>query len=333
MIDLSPEKILADLSSISECIANYLEREVFLDSFGASSDYQINDILTECYVIIIQELMEFGIYIHEQDELLGDWYSAHQLYYLRNFLDSANLYTFVSQNAEDITPLKQIAEDEERGDIYPILIEYLSEKHPDEERIIAMTNLESNLHADERLKKHISAVIANVQNVDVQIMEPDTIRAQRYIQKTKILRDRVRTAVYKIIDNMPISGWDRSIIEKFLNDYDLDKLRADQIAIYSTIDLDEVDPTLEPLKKKYLDIHHKRSIHHIEYWLDADKTSKPILQKEHLVLLVAHHDEPDTTNTTFWQKIDKMLVHANAILTQEQKDLVVQMATCLYTRD
>ena len=143
MIDLSPEKILADLSSISECITDYLEREVFLDSFGASSDYQINDILTECYVIIIQELMEFGIYIHEQDELLGDWYSAHQLYYLRNFLDSANLYTFISQNAEDITPLKQIVEDEEREDIYPILIEYLSEKHPDEERIIAMANLAS----------------------------------------------------------------------------------------------------------------------------------------------------------------------------------------------
>ena len=103
MQDLTIPKQMADLRDISENVADYLDREIYDEYFGPYTDHTVEDILQECYAIILQELTEYGItFSCEEEDLLQDWYVAHKLYELRYVLDAVHFKEHLLRYTEDI---------------------------------------------------------------------------------------------------------------------------------------------------------------------------------------------------------------------------------------
>ena len=331
MLDLSPQKQFADLQTISENISDYLERELFTETFGAYSDYQLNDVLVECYAIILQELTEYGISFNCDDsDLLSDFWVAHKLYSLRYFLDTNNLHNFLITNSGDLEELTTLCDDDEEETIAEPMFSYLCQQHPSDVYLQDIEYLLIDLTSSSRLRDHVKAIIDNINEVGANILIPDVERTKRYIAKTQLLRELATKAATKILDETDfVPAEDKPIVTKLLADYDLDKLAPDQIKIYSTIDLDQVSDFLKPLQKEMLDIHHKRVPHHIEYWLEPNR---PRPTTAHLVVLVAHHDEPDTDPSSFWRDIEEMIRLGRSIFTEGQVSIIRAMANCLYPK-
>lgn len=335
MQDYSIPKQLADLRDISENVADYLDRDIYDEYLGPNSDYTVEDILQECYAIILQELTEYGVtFCCEEEDLIQDWYVAHKIYELRYILDANNFREHLLRYPDDIKGINNLLDTEEGDDIFPALIAYLGEQHPDDVRFQDVDYLAQDVVTNTRLKDHIAAIIENIEAVGADVVIPDMARAKRYLAKTQELRTLAREAVNKITSQLTAIDWDRPVLEKLLADYDLDKIAPDTLKIYSVIDLEpEVSPLLVDVRTKMLDEHHKRSLHHIEYWLDKAKDPRPIPTKENLALLVAHHNEPGTTSSTFWKEIREMLEKGEQLFSEDEKRSIVQMAECVFPRE
>lgn len=334
-MDLTPQRQLADLRSASENVADYLDREIFRDTFEDENviDYTIEDILQECYAIVLQELVELGIkFTCDESDLLQDWYTAHTLYSLRYFFDANNFREFLVANTEDITLLQNILDSDESEDVFQQCVDVLYQQHPDDLYLKDIDYLSRDIYSSYRFKDHIKAIIEVIISNGENIIIPDVARAKRYIEKTQILRKLANETSERIMSKLDDITWNKALVDKILRDYDLDKISPETIKIYSAIDLDEVSPYLEKTKEKKLDEHHKRSLHHIEYWLDEDKDPRPTPEKEHLLVMVAHHNEPDTDAATFWQEIREMLDKGKEIFSEEQIALITRMADAVYPR-
>lgn len=336
-MDLNLFTQITDLRTISENIDTYLEQEMYKDTLGkgVDTDYTVEDILQECYAIILQELVEFGIdFSCDDGDLLQDWYTAHKLYSLRYFVDANNLREFLANNADDIKLIQPILDNNESEDVFHDVLMALLDKHPDDIYLKDMEYLDRDIVTSYRFRDHVKAVIDVVIRDGENILIPDVERAKRYIEKTGLLRKLASDTSARIIQALSdIDDWDLQLLNKILRDYDLDKISAENIKIYSAIDLDAVSPYLEDIKNKKLDEHHKRSMHHIEYWLDPDKEPRPVPEKEHLVVMVAHHNEPDTTAATFWQEINDMLDKGKELFIPEQVALINRMAEVVYPKE
>lgn len=325
-----------DLRMISENVTDYLSRELFKDTFGASSDYTVNDVLRECYAIILQELVDFGIsFTLLDDDLLEDWYTCKHIFYVRKFVDITSLKLILS-NPEDIDKIESLLEsDEVDTDFFGSMFDILYETRQNVYEFQVMEYIVPFVMSNDQFKAHVKAIIQNLRDIDAPVIIPDVDRAKKYIEKTMQLREYARNAVDKIISNVSVlsGNLDMKKIEKLLRDYDMDKIAADQIKIYSVVDLGEINESMEKYQAAMMQIHHERSPHHIEYWIAPWKIPVPIPTTENLVLLVAHHMEPDTTAPEFWDEIREMLNKGIAVFTSEQVDLINQMALAIFPNE
>lgn len=318
---LSVADQLMNLRDISPTVSNYLEGELFKEDYGFYGDFTAEDVLQQCYCIIVQELAEYGIHLEANySDLLGDWYTANHIYCLRKWISSEYQLDLLKTYLDDADYLASIL-DAEGVDPTDVLLSYLEHAkgvHPDDELVNDMDYITPWLVADERFIQHVQGLLDYLKESGTQVVVPDVERASKYITKIQQGRDYVTQAVKQVIRLEPPGTFNQRKIDKLLRDYDLDKISPENIKIFSSIDLDEVPEFLIPFKNQQLDIHHKCSQHHIEYWTDPAKDPKPIPTLENVLLLVAHHYEPGTTPADFFQEVNEMLDKAGEALTPEQ---------------
>ena len=330
---LSLAEQFADVRAISSTVAEYLSSELFKEDFGAYGDFTTEDVLKQCYVILLQELTEYGISFNlAEDELLADWYSAKHIYFLRAWLDSESQLQHLTTNPEDIDRLATIlsTDDLDPTEFLQSYTDYLQDKYPQEAYPRYLNYVVPMVTGDRRLLEHFKALLAHLRDIDAAVTLPDLQRAQRYLAKTQQLRDYATRAVNSLLQLPDIRQQaNRNKLEKLLREYDRDKIAPATLKIFATIDLDEVPPVLESYKKAQLDAHHARSPHHIEYWIDPAKDPKPIPTLENLMLLVAHHYEPNTSPAEFWEEINHMLEVGAEVFTPEQVQIIERLATQL----
>lgn len=325
-IDIATQ--LKDLSDLSVTVQEYLQSELFKEDYGAYGDYSVNDLLAQCYLIILQELGELGIqFTEDESTLLGDWYTARHIYYLREWLDSL-------QQSEMLRTHSQVAD---------YLSDLLSQEHVDPTAILdnyvsywvakAASDQEDTLsyilpmaQATSLLLDHLRALLQSLQDDGTPVIMPDIVRAKRYIAKIKLGREYAERAARTMMrDPVVAQQASAATVEKLLKDYDLDKTSPAEIHIYATIDLDDDyvrSHGLSSVAKKYLDLHHRRSPHHIEYWLDDTKSTAPTLTPAHIVLLVAHHYEPNATLAEFVEGVNQMLTVGVSLFSPEQVQFI-----------
>lgn len=110
---------IQQLMAISETVKHYVDQELYLpakaveediDSTGYKNENKViedldttevsdKEILNGCYEIILSELQEMGITFHcEIDEILGNFYDAQCIYFLRKIYDLRQLYDRFNKN-------------------------------------------------------------------------------------------------------------------------------------------------------------------------------------------------------------------------------------------
>ena len=329
MYRLSITEQFEDLRSISDNVTDYLARELFKDTFGAFGDYTVNDILHECYSIILQELTDFGIFfMRDDDELLNDWYTAKNLFYVRKFADTYTLRRLLS-NEEDRSKVSSMLEsDEGVENLFVNMYEYLAETRKEVFELQVLFDFLPFVCSNDAFAKHVKCIIESLQQTDPTIYVPDVDRAKQYIEKTMLLRKYATHAVEKIITGMSLEGKiNKKLVDKLLRDYDTDKIAVDQIKIYSVVDLGEINESMQRYKEVMMQKHHERSPHHIEYWIKIRPIEPTI---ENCILLVAHHYEPETKGSDFWNAINHMLQQGIEVFSPEQADFIKQAASCIH---
>lgn len=337
MLRLSIPQQFEDLRLVSDTVADYLARELFKETFGSDGDYTLNDILKECYTIIIQELKEFGItFSLTTDELLEDWYTAKRVYYVRKIVAAEYLKQTLN-NKEEIQKISSMLEDDEIDtEFFLHLVECL---FPLRSTLVEFKELQDFavfVISSESFEAHVRAILEYLNDIDAPVIVPDITRAAAYIKKVQESRAAVKIAVDKIAAQIPLiyAKMDKRIIKKLLDDYDMDKISAEDLRIFSLIDLDTTDESLAAYKAAMLQKHHERSPHHIEYWTAAWKNPKPIPSDEHLVLLVAHLvDSPlGNTHAILNEAFSKLLQDGIGIFTPHQVALMQEMASAVIPR-
>ena len=281
------------LRRVSPNVEDYLQRELYRDEFRLDAEGDVTAVLKECYGLVLSELQELGIqFTLDLSELLGDWYTAHYITVVREFLEADHIKTVFNQE-ERLSKLEAILDQERNNDYKELFADTLDILREEEETILANIDyIVPFITSDINLHRHLSAIVKNMRDIDSTLVTPDIQRAGKYLEKIKLAREQVKLSVEQLQVDAPRFNdrIDHVQLKQLLNNYDTDKINATDLHIYARIDLDEVPEVLQAYKTKMLDIHHRRSQHHIEYYLSHKQIPSPT----QILVMIAHFAEPDT---------------------------------------
>lgn len=303
------------LKDISEDVANYIDTEAYIADFGPD-DYTPKELLVNCYDVIVGELEDRGITTDLQYE--GDLFLCGYLYLVRKYLDDIR-----HMLTEDICDRLETCLSDVEPDInfFKTVYEIINSDTYEHKEIIYIID---SLYTDEKFKEFIKSEIEIFRTAKQDNYTYDLEKASAYLAKTRKLRELANKYSYVIINTLHLDV-NMAVINKLLRDYDMDKISPSTIGIYSVVDTEQVPPGLTEYAKQQMQIHHERSLHHIEYWIDPKKNPKPVPTVENLVLLVAHHVEIDTTPKEFDEAVENMIEKGRSIFNQSQINLIEQM--------
>lgn len=278
---LKPEEQIADMRTISEDVATYLDNEEYKDDFSAR-DFTIEDILKRCYEILIDELQEFGITFNVPIEtLLESWYTAKLIYLVRAFVDSKNLTDlFVNQNKTDEVEAL-INSDEFSNSDFDKFLELIND-----EKYQLILDHASWILISTRFVDHVSSIINNIHVNETRTTDLDEIK--NYINTVSNNRKILKVFIDLLLLNIDYlnRNVDRSHMKFLLDRYDQDKINPNEVGIYSRIDREVVPENLKLFKEQMMDKHHLRAPHHIEYWTKKENVRPMTL--EDFILLIIH---------------------------------------------
>lgn len=297
---LKPEEQIADMRTISEDVATYLDDEEYKEDFS-SRDFTIEDILKRCYEILIDELQEFGITFNVPNEtLLESWYTAKLIYLVRAFVDSKNLTDlFINQNKTDEVEAL-INSDEFTNSDFDKFLELIND-----EKYQLLLDHASWIMVSTRFVDHVSSIITNIHINETRTTDLDEIK--NYINKVSNNRKILKVFIDLLLSNIDYLNKyvDRSRMKFLLDRYDQDKINPNEVGIYSRIDREVVPDNLKMFKEQTMDKHHLRAPHHIEYWTKKEPTRPMTL--EDFILLIIHFLGEETPIDERIENIRKMV--------------------------
>jgi len=322
------------LRDISDTVDEYLGRELYKEDFSMENEivdaYYPKDILGMCYHIILCELRDMGVGIAmDEDDLLEDIYTCGYVYLVRKFVDRKYFVSLVkaTETLEELDAY--LTTDEIKPNLLQDLVDIINNKVHSYELNEMYYILEST-YTNNTFTDYIKSLIEEIKNnpTDDTITD-DTDAVAEYTKHINTLRHLAKKYSYMIIKRLHLEdSIDVPKLNKLLRDYDRDKLGGEVIGIYSQVDTEEDDLPLDKsiLRKKYMDIHHKNSPHHPEYWLNQDNPAKQRFTLDNLVLLVAHHMEPGTTVEKFKSEVSETIAAlAGVVLTPDLQQLASRM--------
>lgn len=306
---MSTEWIDEDIESlcdVSEECADYMDRELYLADFGTEVD--IKTILDRLYTILEDELEDLGVIIID-DNLYQDWFLRRRLISLRKVLDSENLNrlltTHVDKDLKDT--LLSIISTSRPGRLLEAIITKLIDIVPqDHDLEMAGEMIYYHVSCNERLYDHVKAVLNNVPDTIKMLKSIDEKAVSEYLRHIERDRRNIKQFIDTVRPLIVTKGYtlDEAFLKSVIDSYDLDKTTSDNIAIYAQVDKDEVHPSLIDIQKQYMDAHHGRSPHHVEYYKERHLTVSNISQ---MMVLVGHHFDPEINHDEFTTKVRDMM--------------------------
>lgn len=314
MYTLTIPQHFVNLREISDAVEDYISRQTYVLEYG-QDDYTADNILNTCYEIIYEELNEYGLVV--DTDWRNDRFTCGYIYLLRKFIDDLpNLIRPVKSDIENY--LNSSETEDELNDIY----EYIQPTGDYKELPYILS---STYVTDNKFLDYVKSIIANLNDELTPVKIPSIDKAKEYIVKTGKLRELATKYSRILISNLPELTVDTNIVDKMLRDYDTDKISPDLISIYSKVDTDNVPEYLSDLKDKYMQEHHERAAHHIEYYTDPKKSPLPLITTEALILMVAHHVEIDTTKSEFAESVEDMIAKGRSVLRDDHISLIRKM--------
>ena len=327
---------IQELKEVSEAVDDYMSRALYIRDFGAETDYTENDILRECYALVIEDLQDYGISFRVPvEDLLEDWYTARHITLILKLIKASSLVPMLAKRSDLDALTTTIDNDDEvdaQDDLFILLLRYLFDeddaKNPE---IQAYFYIGVKVISDDRFREYLRECILKIKDTGEDAVVPDIDRASEYIQKVERKRVIIKK-VFEIIKatdgkigvivNSPLS---RTLLER----YNLDKVSADNLKRFSVLDWDKINPALEKQRYYIRREHELTQSHHVAYWLDENKLPKPVLKDEHAIFLVMHAYYDGITRGELGSRVlglKRKLAHK---LTDEQKQLMDSVTTII----
>ena len=342
MIDrLSVAEQLADLQEVSPVIAEYISNGLFKETFGKDVDYSENDLLIACYQLLLEDFPEYGLVLSQPlDEITQDWYTAKHYYYLRKFVDRNNLIQLLMNSENLLDQLEAQLADEDVGSFFNRTLEIFKDARPDDETLDFLLYISPTITSTERYTAHFQACIdVAKQQLSYRVI-PDLNLAQLYIEHIQENREIFADRILRFIDGnneFYLRNLDRARIARAQATYDLDKITPTEIRYYATVDSPDF-PTPTPELRKFKDdlmlAHHRRSMHHIEYYVDPAKNPRPLFDLTALVIVACAMAEKDVTPDEFRKRAYKCRKIGGDLFTEEVwKELTLNIFPRLFDKE
>lgn len=331
---LQPHEHISDLREVCPTVNDYLDQQLFKDEYGPDA-YTVNDILTTCYLLAIADLENYGVKFHvETEDLLQDFYTAKNIYYLLKFLQPMELLKWIT-SVQMVEHIETIIAEPDNFSIETIF-SYIQEQYPDDFTLSQVDNIMPMVYCDpKQIQIYFQNVCDTIRNGDYLVQMPNVTKVKEYIENSRNKRLMISNLTTSVC-SMPIfqGKLDMTRISYLLRTYDLDKTSPDDVNIYATVDTDDCPEGLKILQAKMMEAHHKRAPHHMEYW-EFRPEAKEILshQPEFIILIVVSLIEFDTTPAEFRQKVAKMLSEYPQCFTSETVSLIEQIRDFLHPEE
>ena len=314
MYRLTIEEQFEDLRNISELVDDYLNRELYIADFGADTDYSPNQILLECYGIIIDELAEFGIHFNvDEDVLLHDWYTAKELYFLRAFLDSDNLLKVLTTRGQ-LETLGAIILDSNESELFRNVVDFIFNKR-ESDIYIALSDLFDWVTVSDEFGKHIADCILRIEDTGAEydVSEEDMNKVREYLIKVSRDRDVVNRGYDYLLGTHPFPAYLNNLAGKAMRDnYDVDKILPENITKYAIVDRDDYIDQVE--RRILVHKHHASTPYHIEFY----KKRPELLDHLAVIFILLAILEPDGDADEFADKAKRVINQLSDITTDEQ---------------
>lgn len=319
---MTPAEQLEDLRSISETVDDFLTRELFKETVY-EDDYTINDVLTESYSLILDDVRDMGVtFLISKGDILEDFVSAKGIYYLYKALQPGVLKEHLSK--EELLCRVETALQEPDEFTLDNILSFIAEAHPSDYEAQAVLDILPKINGTKRIYKYIQSVCNVVHDEATTIIDPDPIKAKEYIEHSDAVRQAAKRAAIQIYeDPIFIGKIDIVYVHKLLRDYDMDKLSPENLAIYSTVDREDCPEGLHNYKDMMMYKHHCRASHHVEYWVTHPNEPARI---EDLLMIAAHFLEPDSTRASFIKELDEQMKVAEQRFDEQQIAMIRKMA-------
>lgn len=321
------EQDLLDLRQVSVAVENYICSQSYLLKYG-QDEISIELLLRDSYELVLDELKELGIIFWDtENSILEDWYTARCIYHARSLFDQLKLTRLVHQNRTIIPVLETIVTSDEGDDSNIILVlDALHFTFSDDADISFCIRHMDRIISDEQFDAHVLAILNQVKNTPLSTID-NLATVTAYLKRIDDGRIAAAQAVEKL--KPLLQDTDTSQLDKWVAVYDLDKIAANDINIYAIVDNEDgpdLPDELRVLAKRYMDAHHQRTPHHIEYWLAHNK----LPDYPALTILVAHHWMPDKSQSDFNRDVDAMVETGQAVLGEIATAFIRRCQQLLY---
>jgi len=308
---------ILDLRSVSPATEDYIVNQVYLSNYGPD-DYTYKLILTDCYALAVQELAQLGIFL-EDDNLFEDLYSMKYIFYFRKVFDGEYLGKLFKSNEELRRHIESAVSAEEDEDLLTVVIELIHNYSQVPVEIDRVVNMADRCHSNDSFLDHLKAVLEDSDSPATNITDIDNVMV--YIDKIAKGRDNFSVAMDRIYQKMV--HLDGKYMKYHVDNYDLDKISVDQVKFYALFDTEnELPDVVKSLGVRYMDAHHKRVKHHIEYWLNRENI-RP--RDEDLAMLVAHHYDPPFDDRDLKSKVNEMVESSNYFTDTEKATMAMMV--------
>ena len=335
-IIIDPLEKIKEISINCESVREYIDTQSYLMDTDCVDALDEVGILTQCYLILIDELKRKGIiFISDTDEILSSISEADKIFKLYIWIDTKNQIKFCKCHEKIIQILENIIENESED----LLHEWYNAYKLIDTNILEFESIFENIKSIEKFKDYLSFIFENVKDSVFEFTQPketilayinamysgqkDAKKAFKYLMKDPIFQQYMTTKKTNEILN-------------YLNTYDVEKLQPPYISKYAwawSIETNYNDaPNLEDLPDniqeyyKQLEYeHHSTTDHHIEYYLVNNDV--PLDLKAVLLLVVACYEPNKPSETKL--AAENVLKYGGDRIPKDMKKLFIHFANQL----
>lgn len=291
---------LQRLRDISGNVALFLDEEMFKDVEGADN-YTVEDILEDCYAIILSELKDMGVSLDGDQDYLQDGYTCDKLLSLRKLLDYDTFKEYLKiptvLDAVETQTLSESASDE----LLDWLLDYFVNNFSDDILVMDTNYVTTIVVQNTNFLGHISGCVKRMRDGNLDTSRDATIQDIRaFINHLHEVRKRIKILVDFLLMKNTV---DTSTIATYVDTYDLDKTSGDNLSKFATLYSVKLPKEVED---KLTLTHRRNNNHHLEYFTSRDLSPSD----EELIMMVVHiyeeHDADDTLDSSYQDEIDQV---------------------------
>lgn len=270
------------------------------------------ELLINCYVIILQELRLLGIEVHvEWEDALSNFYDAKAYAYLLSMMDKDKLISNISnqyENKDRFTAIFENSEDSESDLLLAFLEVYFYyipfETHRD--RILSITDTLYSTNDFSTYMKNVLSLVSPRSTINLTNINQITSYINKIIAGRKSFESAINTLIEHTVYDENINLTMTNYLRDAINSYDEEKIAGTDLSRYCWAvmsDDNDLSDSEKVYKKNILFEHTSHQTHHIEYY--HVNHFYPTI--EQIAELVCHHVEPDSTYLDFKHDVEEMI--------------------------